>query len=54
MGEEGEPQGIHREMSFNPIRRFVKAETFGVHTGIAGVLHRLRVNQEQSGSLWVF
>jgi hypothetical protein len=38
-------------MSFNPIRRFVKTEANGLHTGVAGILHRLRVNQEQSRPL---
>jgi len=41
-------------MPFNSIRGFVKTEAFGVHAGSAGVLDRLRVNQEQSCPLRFF
>ncbi len=46
MREEGKAQRIDSQMPLNPIRRFVETEAFRVHTGIAGVLYRLRVNDD--------
>lgn len=52
--EEGKSQRIHRQMPFDPIRRFVEAKPLRVHTGIARILHRLRVNDDQRCPLGFF
>ena len=41
-------------MPFNTICGFVKTEAFGVYGGIAGVFHRLRVNDNQPRPLGFF
>ena len=52
--KKGKPQRIHREMPLNPIRRFVEAKAFRVHTRIASILHRLGVNDQQGRPLGFF
>ncbi|HEY9656061.1 MAG TPA: hypothetical protein V6C50_11275 [Crinalium sp.] len=44
--KEGKPKGINGKMSFNAVSGFVKTLAFRVHTGIAGVFHRLGVNDD--------
>jgi hypothetical protein len=52
--KEGKPQRIHGKMPFNPIGRFVEAEPFRVYTRITGIVHRLRVNDDQRRPLRFF
>lgn len=46
MSKEGKPKDINGKMPFNSIGGFVETEPFRVHTGIAGILHGLRVNDD--------
>nr|WP_199192520.1 hypothetical protein [Chlorogloea sp. CCALA 695] len=46
MCEEGKPQGIDRQMPFNPVGSFVEAKAFRLYTSITSVFHRLRVNDD--------
>ena len=41
-------------MPFDTVGALVMAKPFGLHTGIASILHRLRINDKQSCPLWVF
>jgi hypothetical protein len=41
-------------MPLDPIRQFVKTKGFRLHIGIAGILHRLRVNDHQRCPLGFF
>ena len=45
---------INGEMSFDAVGTFVKAKAFGLNTGIAGILHGLRVNHQQRCPLGFF
>lgn len=45
--KEWESQSIHSKRSFDAIGCFVEAKPFRFHTGITGVLHRLRIDQQQ-------
>jgi len=47
VGEEGKAQGIDCQMSLDAVGRFVSTKSFGGNAGIAGVLDRLGVNQDQ-------
>jgi hypothetical protein len=33
-------------MSFNSVGGLVETKTFGIHTGVTGIFHRLRVNND--------
>ncbi len=44
--EEGQAEGIDGKMSLDAITTLVMAEPFGLNPGIAGVFHRLRVDDE--------
>jgi hypothetical protein len=44
VGKEGKPKGINSQMPFNT---FVETKTFRLYTGIAGIFHRLGVNDDQ-------
>jgi len=54
MGEKRKAQRIDREMSFDAIGAFVKAEAFGLDTRVAGVLHRLGIDHQQRCPLGFF
>jgi len=41
-------------MPLNPIGRFVETESFCPHTGITGVLDRLRVNDDETSPFRLF
>jgi hypothetical protein len=45
---------INGEMSFDAVGTFVKPKAFGLNTGIAGILHGLRVNHQQRCPLGFF
>ena len=52
--EEWEPQRIDRQMTLDAIGRFVEAKALGVNAGITGILHRLRVDDNQPSPLPFF
>ncbi|WP_292790125.1 hypothetical protein [Nostoc sp. NMS7] len=43
----GKPKGINSQMPFNAVGGFVETKTFRLYTGIAGIFHRLGVNDDQ-------
>ncbi|MHC5824845.1 MAG: hypothetical protein ACYT04_55630, partial [Nostoc sp.] len=45
--KEGKPKGVNSQMPFNTVGGFVETKTFRLHTGIAGIFHRLGVNDDQ-------
>ncbi len=52
--KKGEPKGVNSQMPFNAVGGFVKTKTFRLHTGIAGIFHRLGVNDDQRRESAVF
>jgi len=52
--KNGKQACINGEMSFDAVGTFVKAKAFGLNTGIAGILHGLRVNHQQRCPLGFF
>ncbi len=54
VGEKRKTQCIHREVSFDAIGAFVKAEALGLDTGVAGIFHCLGINEQQCCPLGFF
>jgi len=54
MSEKRKTQCIHRQMSFDAIGAFVQAEALGLDTGVAGILYRLGINEQQGCPLGFF
>ena len=52
--EERESQRIDGQMTLDAIGRFVEAKALGVDTSVAGILHRLRVDDNQPSPLLFF
>ena len=54
MCKEGKPKGVNSQMPFNTVGGFVETKTFRLDTGIAGIFHRLGVNDDQRRPVWFF
>ena len=54
VGKKRQTKSINGEMSFDTIGAFVVAKPLGLDTGVARILDRLRVNQQQGRPLWFF
>jgi len=46
IAKEGKPKRLDSKMPLNPIRRCVEPKSFRVHTRIASIFERLRVNDD--------
>ena len=44
VGKKRQTQSVHCQMSFDAIGAFVMTKPLGLHTGIARILHRLRID----------
>ena len=54
MRKERKPKGVNSQMPFYTIGAFVETKTFRLHTGVAGIFHRLGVNYDQRRPLRFF